>query len=175
MKRFKCLPRFKKIFKRERLLNLAFHLAALLFFFAPGTILFLLGIAFSLGLSKDPLTPLTALIGVLLPVLSLANTALFNAVEDEKQKKRLAVSVPFIALSLPGLLVAGMSLASLLQGPRGWISVALGLILGVLYALLLIIPYFVSASRLIGILLDLTHRAGLFEDDTQATSKREEA
>ena len=175
MKRFKYLSRLKKIFKREHLLNLTFHLAAFLFFFAPGTILFLLGIAFSMGFNKDPLTSLIALIGVLLPVLSLTNSALFNALEDEKQKKRLAVSVPFIALSLPGLWVAGMSFASLLQGPGGWVSVALGLILGVLYALLLSIPYIVSANHLVGILLDLARRAGLFEDDTQATSKREEA
>lgn len=87
MKRFKRLSRFKKIFKKGRLLYPAFHIAAILFFFAPGAIVFLLGIAFSLGLSKDPLAPIIALIGALLPVLSLANTALFNAVEDEKQKK----------------------------------------------------------------------------------------
>lgn len=142
-----------------------------MFFLIPGLIAFLAGLL----QPKDALALLTSLLTLLPTVLSLTNSTLLKALEeDEKAQKRLAASVSFIAVSFPGNWLAGMVFSSLRQEKslEGWI---LGLITVLLYALFLVFPYWVSASHLVDILLNVARKGGLLEEATRATPKQEKA
>lgn len=151
--------------------TIAFHVVAALFFLIPAFAAFISGFLSAFGL-KETFAVLSFLVTWLLTVLGLANSALPKALEEDKRaQKRLAASVSFIAVSFPGNWLAGMVFSSLRE-EKSLEGLILGSIAALLYGIFLVIPYWVSASHLVGILLDMARKGGLLEDDAQEASKQ---
>jgi hypothetical protein len=156
-----------KTLKEEFLSKLrfaSFHASAALFFSFVALFAFLIGLL----QPQNTLALLTLLLSLLPPVLILTSSTLLEALEDKSAQKRLVASVSFIAISFPGSWLAGMILSSVFQGKSLWDWI-LGLVIALFYILFLVFPYYVSASHLVGILLNVARKSGLLEEDTQAT------
>jgi len=151
----------------SRLRFASFHVSAALFFSFAALFAFLTGLL----QPQNTLALLTFLLSLLPPVLILTSSTLLEALEDKSAQKRLAASVLFVAISFPGSWLAGMILSSLVfQGKSLWEKGLwewiLGFIIALFYIFLLVFPYYISASHLVGILLNVVRKSGLLEEDT---------
>jgi len=164
----KRLREFLSLFKAA-----TFRVSAALFFLIPGVAAFFAGYLLQPGpllqtgqlRPESALTLLASLLTLLPTALSLTSSTLLKALEEDKKAiKRLAASASFIIVSFPGNWLAGMIFSSI-QGKSlcEWI---LGSIAALLYALFLILPYFLSTSHLVSILLDVARKGGLLKEDT---------
>lgn len=154
------------------LLYAAFYSTIALFFLLPAMFFFVMGL-FAFEAKQPDLLPW---VGIILTIFGLGNTALLKTLEeDTKETKRLAFSVSFIVIGLLGIFWAGMLFRSLFDssgtfpGPE-WISSfleflykALVLFLVLFFVFFLTLPYYLSASHYIGIVLKIGEKSGVIQ------------